>query len=65
MTTSVQAELPDQLARQGQELVKNGWVPDMNALLTEALRRYLESHSEALAETFVREDLQWGLHGGD
>jgi hypothetical protein len=37
----------------------------MNALLTEALRRYLESHSEALAEAFVREDVQWGLHGGD
>lgn len=29
MTTSVQAELPDQLARQGQELVNNGWMPDM------------------------------------
>jgi hypothetical protein len=37
----------------------------MNALLTEALRRYLESHSEALAETFVLEDVRWGLHGGD
>ena len=65
MTISVQAELPDQLARQGLELVKNGWVPDMNALLTEALRRYLESHQEALAEDHVREDVQWGLHGGD
>ena len=65
MTISIQAELPDQLARQGQELVKNGWFPDMNVLLTEALRRYLESHQEALAETFVRDDVQWGLHGGD
>ncbi|MDP2432668.1 MAG: CopG family transcriptional regulator [Pseudomonadota bacterium] len=65
MTMSVQAELPDQLARQGQELIKNGWAPDMNTLLTEALRRYLESHPEALAEAFVREDVQWGLHGGD
>jgi hypothetical protein len=65
MTTSVQAELPDQLARQGQELVNNGWAPDMNYLLTEALRRYLESHPEALAEAFVREDVQWGLHGGN
>ncbi len=65
MTISIQAELPDQLAQQGQELVKNGWVPDMNALLTEALRRYLESHQEALAETFVRDDVQWGLHGSD
>lgn len=65
MTTSIQAELPDQLAQQGQELVRNGWVPDMNVLLTEALRRYLESHQEALAETFVRDDVEWGLHGAD
>jgi len=65
MTTSVQAELPDQLARQGQELVNNGWMPDMNTLLTEALRRYLESHQESLAEIFVREDVEWGLRGDD
>lgn len=65
MTTSVYAELPDQLARQGQELVNNGWMPDMNALVTEALRRYLESHQESLTETFVREDVEWGLRGDD
>lgn len=65
MTISVQAELPDQLARQGQELVESGWVPDMNSLLTEALRRYLESHQTSLAETFVREDVDWGLRGND
>ena len=65
MTTSVQAELPDQLARQGQELVESGWMPDMNSLLTEALRRYLESHQVPLAETFAREDVEWGLRGDD
>ena len=27
------------------------------------LRRYLESHSAELAEKFIREDVQWGLHG--
>ena len=65
MTTSIQAELPEQLARQGQALVNSGWMPDMNSLLTEALRRYLESHPEALTETFVREDVEWGLRGND
>lgn len=65
MTTSVHAELPDQLARQGQALVNSGWMPDMNTLLTEALRRYLESHQVSLAETFVREDVEWGLRGND
>lgn len=65
MSTTVHADLPDQLARHGQELVRNGWVPDMNTLLTEALRRYLESHQEALAEAHLCEDVQWGLHGQD
>lgn len=65
MTTLIQAELPEQLARQGQALINSGWMPDMNSLLTEALRRYLESHPEALTETFVREDVEWGLRGND
>lgn len=58
MSISVHADLPDQLARQGQKLVDSGWVPDMNTLLTEALRRYLDSHQEALAEVNVLEDVQ-------
>jgi len=65
MSISVHADLPDQLARQGQKLVDSGWVPDMNTLLTEALRRYLDSHQEALADAYMLEDVQWGLHGRD
>ncbi len=65
MSISVHAELPDHLARQVQQLIDSGWVPDMNTLLTEALRRYLDSHQEALAEAHVLEDVQWGLHGRD
>ena len=40
-----------------------GWANSLNDLLSDALRRYLESHSEALAETFILEDVEWGLHG--
>jgi len=63
--TTVQTDLPDQLAQQAQALVRNGWAPDLNALVAEALRRYLESHTDALAENFIREDVKWGLHGRD
>lgn len=31
--------------------------------LSENHAAYLESHSEELAEKFIREDVQWGLHG--
>ena len=35
----------------------------MNELLTEALRRFLESHSGDLTEAMIQEDVNWGLHG--
>ena len=31
--------------------------------LSEKHSAHLESHSEELAEKFIREDVQWGLHG--
>ena len=43
--------------------MEQGWASAFNELLAEALRRYLESHSSRLAESFIREDVTWGLHG--
>jgi hypothetical protein len=45
--------------------VEEGWAGDFDALLAEALLRYLESHSSRLAESFIREDVNWGLLGRD
>ena len=63
MKTAVQAELPEELVLQARSLVENGWAKDLEGVLTEALRRYVESHSGQLGEAFIREDLEWGLHG--
>ena len=65
MKVTIQAELPPELLRQATAFVDEGWVGDFNELLVEALRRYLESHSSELTETFLREDVEWGLHGRD
>ncbi|MGQ0444485.1 MAG: hypothetical protein ACT4O2_04990 [Beijerinckiaceae bacterium] len=65
MATLIEATIPDQLARQAQALVTQGWASDFNALLVEALRRYCESHPSQLAESFIQEDVRWGLHGDD
>lgn len=63
MNTKVQAQLPVQLVRQAEQLVKDGWAANMDALPAEALQRYVESHKPQLQESFVREDVEWGLRG--
>ncbi|MBU0653921.1 MAG: ribbon-helix-helix domain-containing protein [Gammaproteobacteria bacterium] len=63
MNMPIQANLPENLLMKAQQLVQAGWVSNLDDLLADALRRYLESHSEELAEKFIREDVQWGLYG--
>ena len=65
MKTAIQAELPRELVTQARAFVEEGWVGNFDDLLAEALRRYLESHSTRLAESFLHEDVAWGLHGRD
>lgn len=65
MKTAIQAELPEQLVADDRAFVEEGWAGDFDELLAEVLRRYLESHSSRLAESFVREDVAWGLLAGN
>jgi hypothetical protein len=57
--------LPVALAQQVQEQIQAGWFPDLDSVVVEALRRYLESHRDELMEQFIRKDLEWGLKGDD
>ena len=61
----IQAEIPEQLIRKAQALVRDGWFRDEEDLFTEAIRRFLETHHAELMEQFVRQDVEWGLHGDD
>ena len=63
MKTTIQAALPPELLTRARAFVDEGWMGDFDELLAEALRRYLESHSTDLTEKFLREDVDWGLHG--
>ena len=65
MSSALQAELPPELLAQARAFVEEGWATDVNELLAEALRRYLESNSSQLSETFIREDVEWGLNGNE
>ena len=59
----IEAELPAVLAAEARAFVSEGRAANLDDLLAEALRRFLESHAQELAEAFVKEDVQWGLHG--
>lgn len=65
MPTLVETQIPNQLWQQAQNMVKEGWISNMDALIAEAIRRYVESHQQTLSERFIREDIEWGLHGKD
>ncbi|MBI5652278.1 MAG: CopG family transcriptional regulator [Chloroflexi bacterium] len=62
-TTTI--NLPPRLAEQIQSYVQAGWFPDLNSLVVEALRRYLEAHQTELTERYVWQDVEWGLRGNE
>jgi hypothetical protein len=42
------------LAQQAQALVKSGWIRNLDEIVAESLRRYVESHQETLTEAMLR-----------
>ena len=62
---TIQTEVPEQLYKKAQMLVKEGWFRDEQDIFSEAIRRFLDTHRSDLMEKFVREDVEWGLHGQD
>jgi Arc/MetJ-type ribon-helix-helix transcriptional regulator len=62
---NAEISLPPLLAKQVQDQIRAGWFPDLNSLVVEALRRYLETHQNELMEKFIWQDVEWGLRGDD
>jgi Arc/MetJ-type ribon-helix-helix transcriptional regulator len=62
-TTTVQTVLPARLVAQMESLVQEGWFQDVDDLVTDAIRRYLEAHSSQLMEQYIWQDVEWGLRG--
>jgi hypothetical protein len=46
-------------------MVQQGWASNLQEIINESLRRYLDSHQDLLTENFILEDVEWGLHGND
>lgn len=62
---TITVEISQQYIQDIQHLVTNGQFKNMDALIEEAVHRYLDSHTDELVEQFVQEDIQWGLYGND
>ncbi|GAB4432943.1 MAG: hypothetical protein Kow0031_14420 [Anaerolineae bacterium] len=62
-TITIQTDLPPGLFAAAEQLVEAGWFGSVNEVMLDALRRFLESHQTKLLEDFVRQDVEWGLHG--
>ena len=62
-TATVQTDVPVRLLTEMHTLVEAGWFCDVDELMLNALRRFVESHRAELMDRFIYEDVEWGLHG--
>lgn len=62
---TIQTDVPVRLLSEMRMLVEAGWFRDLDDLMLDALRRFVESHRAELMERFIREDVEWGLHGDE
>jgi len=64
-TATIQTDVPVRLLTEMHMLVEAGWFCDVDELMLNALRRFVESHRAELMERFIYEDVEWGLHGDE
>jgi len=64
-TATIRTDVPVRLLTEMQMLVEAGWFRDLDELMSDALRRFVESHRSELMERFILEDVEWGLHGDE
>ena len=62
MNTEIQTHIPEQLNKQMQMLITEGWFSNMDEIFSDALRRFLDSHKPEIMGHFIQEDVDWGLH---
>ncbi|MEM9447253.1 MAG: CopG family transcriptional regulator [Cyanobacteria bacterium P01_E01_bin.6] len=58
-------DVPINLMNQAKRLVDAGWFRDVDEIVIDALRRFLESHQEEVMEDFIFQDIEWGLAGDE
>lgn len=64
-TQTINTQIPKALIEHMNLLVKEGWYLNIDSIIIDALRHYIDSHQPELMEQFIREDVEWGLNGKD
>ncbi|MFL6194909.1 MAG: CopG family transcriptional regulator [Thermoanaerobaculia bacterium] len=54
-------QIPDQLAREIENLVRSGWFANEDEIARLALSEFVRGHRFELQEQFQREDIRWAL----
>ncbi len=62
---TVETVLPARRVAQMQVLVDEGWFRDLDHLIADAVRRFLETHTPELMERYIWQDVEGELHGKD
>jgi len=57
----IEVELPDKMAAEFDEMIKDGWFIDEAEIVRLALMEFARHHRLALLEQFHREDIAWAL----
>jgi Arc/MetJ-type ribon-helix-helix transcriptional regulator len=57
----LQLEVPDQLAAELEDLIKEGWFQSPGDVMRFALLDFVRRHRFELTERFQREDIAWAL----
>ena len=62
---TLQVEFPEDLAKQLDVLIAQGWVVDRQQAIVEALRRFLNTRRPELMKSQMLADVEWGLDGAE
>jgi len=62
---TIEFKITERVGREIDALVEQGWFHSRDKVVQEAFRRFLDAHRPELREQFVREDVEWGLRGGN
>ncbi len=58
-------ELPETLFKRAERLVEDSLFISKDAIVIEAMTRFLDTQDCALQERFIREDMKWALEGNE